>query len=127
MYRCSESVSQCINALFQIIKASHIYRKEISIVDISTLLKNIDIDKDILQNIDIDKISNRLEFGISNSYTCSIYVQVTKYLEYIGKFSTCLRTQAGRLFGVWGALLCFSIHKSYKKLVKSTYVVRVPL
>ena len=55
------------------------------------------------------------------------YVQVTKYLEYIGKFSTCLRTQAGRLFGVWGALLCFSIHKSYKKLVKSTYVVRVPL
>ena len=60
------------------------YRYEISIVDISTLLKNIDIDIDIdmvilenididididkaiLQNIDIDKISNRFKFGISN-------------------------------------------------------------
>ena len=31
------------------------------------ILKNIDIDKEILQNIDIDKISNRLEFGISNT------------------------------------------------------------
>ena len=73
----------------------------ISIVDISTNLKNIDIDKailknidididkeilenidididkeilenidkEILENIDIDKISNRLEFGISNSPT----------------------------------------------------------
>ena len=63
------------------------------IVDISTLLKNIDIDiekeilenidididkdiledididKEILVNIDIDKISNRLEFGISNRAT----------------------------------------------------------
>ena len=66
MYRYSESVSQCINALFQIIKASHIYRKEISIVDISTLLKNVDIVKENLQNIDIDKILNQLEFGISN-------------------------------------------------------------
>ena len=28
---------------------------------------DIDIDKEILANIDIDKISNRLEFGISNS------------------------------------------------------------
>ena len=41
------------------------------------ILKNIDIDididKEILQNIDIDKISNWMEFGISNSYTCSIY------------------------------------------------------
>ena len=27
---------------------------------------DIDIDKEILENIDIDKISNRLEFGISN-------------------------------------------------------------
>ena len=27
---------------------------------------DIDIDKKILENIDIDKISNRLEFGISN-------------------------------------------------------------
>ena len=68
------------------------YRYDISIVDISTLLKNInidididmvifenididmvilenidiDIDKAILQNIDIDKISNRFKFGISN-------------------------------------------------------------
>ena len=30
------------------------------------VLEYIDIDKDILENIDIDKISNRLEFGISN-------------------------------------------------------------
>ena len=29
-----------------------------------------DIDKDILENIDIDKISNRLEFGISNRANC---------------------------------------------------------
>ena len=58
----------------------------ISIVDISTLLKNIDIninidmvifenididiDKGILQNINIDKISYRLEFGISNRARC---------------------------------------------------------
>ena len=70
------------------------YRIFISIVDISANLKNIDIDIDkkifenididididkeslenididideeILENIDIDKISNRLEFGISN-------------------------------------------------------------
>ena len=31
------------------------------------VLENIDIDKENLENIDIDKISNRLEFGISNS------------------------------------------------------------
>ena len=30
---------------------------------------DIDIDKEILENINIDKISNRLEFGISNSPT----------------------------------------------------------
>ena len=30
---------------------------------------DIDIDKEILENIDIDKISNRLEFGISNRAT----------------------------------------------------------
>ena len=29
-------------------------------------LGNIDINKEISENIDIDKISNRLEFGISN-------------------------------------------------------------
>ena len=34
------------------------------------ILENIDIDKDILENIDIDKISNRLEFGISNRASC---------------------------------------------------------
>ena len=37
------------------------------------ILENIDIviviDKEILENINIDKISNRLEFGISNSPT----------------------------------------------------------
>ena len=30
------------------------------------ILENIDIDKEIQENIDIDKMSNRLEFGISN-------------------------------------------------------------
>ena len=70
----------------------------------------------------LNKLLQKVSLSIQQGY-----VQVTKYLEYIGKFSTCLRTQAGRLFGVWGALLCFSIHKSYKKLIKSTYVVRVPL
>ena len=30
------------------------------------ILKNIDIDKEILENIDIDKITNPLEFDISN-------------------------------------------------------------
>ena len=80
-------------------------------------------------------MANNMEF-MYNAYIhvciyaqllCIAYVQVTKYLEYEGKFSTCIRTQAGRLFGVWGALLYFNIHKSYKKLVKSTEVVRVPL
>ena len=33
--------------------------------------ENIDIDKKILENIDIDKISNRLEFGISNRASSS--------------------------------------------------------
>ena len=33
------------------------------------VLEYIDIDKEILENIDIDKISNRLEFGISNRTT----------------------------------------------------------
>ena len=37
---------------------------------VSEILENIDIDididKEILENIDIDKISNRLQFGISN-------------------------------------------------------------
>ena len=42
------------------------YRIFILIVDISANLENIDIDKEISENIDIDKISNRLEFGISN-------------------------------------------------------------
>ena len=64
------------------------YRYEISIVDISTLWKNIDIDIDmvilenidihkaILQNIDIDKISNRFKFGISNRATVMWHVQI---------------------------------------------------
>ena len=32
---------------------------------------DIDIDKEILENIDIDKISNQLEFGISNRASCT--------------------------------------------------------
>ena len=37
------------------------------VIDIDKeILENIDIDKEILENIDIDKISNQLEFGISN-------------------------------------------------------------
>ena len=35
------------------------------------ILENIDIDKKISENIDIDKISNRLEFGISNRASIS--------------------------------------------------------
>ena len=31
---------------------------------------DIDIDKEILENIDIDKISNRFKFGISNRANC---------------------------------------------------------
>ena len=34
---------------------------------------DIDIDKEIFENIDIDKISNRLEFGISNRATHSLF------------------------------------------------------
>ena len=44
------------------------------VIDIDKeILENIDIDidKEILENIDIDKISNRLEFGISNRAICS--------------------------------------------------------
>ena len=39
-------------------------------------LRNIDIniDKEISENIDIDKISNRLEFGISNRAICMCYI-----------------------------------------------------
>ena len=37
---------------------------------------DIDIDKEILENIDIDKISNRLEFGISNSPTHNTNTQI---------------------------------------------------
>ena len=33
------------------------------------IFENIDIEKEISENIDIDKISNRLEFGISNRAT----------------------------------------------------------
>ena len=36
-------------------------------------MENIDIDKEISENIDIDKISNRLEFGISNRATQTCY------------------------------------------------------
>ena len=38
------------------------------------IFENIDIDKEIFENIDIDKISNRLEFGISNraTSTCAV-------------------------------------------------------
>ena len=68
------------------------YRIFISIVDISAnlknidididkeILKNIDIDKKILANIDINKISNRLEFGISNSATCTSFLDVKNAL-----------------------------------------------
>ena len=41
------------------------YRYEISIVDISTLLKNIDIDRAILKNIDIDKANPKISISIS--------------------------------------------------------------
>ena len=47
--------------------------ENIDIVIDNEVLENIDIDKEILANIDIHKISNRLEFGISNSTTVSTY------------------------------------------------------
>ena len=92
------------------------YRIFISIVDISANLKNIDtdkeifenididididkevleninidIDKEILENIDIDKISNRLDFGISNSpISCSSR-----------RFGTLLGRRSSRLRGL---------------------------
>ena len=48
-----------------------IYKKILENIDIdidNEIFENIDIDinKEIFENIDIDKISNRLEFGISN-------------------------------------------------------------
>ena len=43
---------------------------------------DIDIDKAILQNIDIDKISNRLEFGISNRATShSVSMDMTGFVS----------------------------------------------
>ena len=41
---------------------------------------DIDIDKEIFENIDIDKISNRLEFGISNR--ARVKPVGTKYQEF---------------------------------------------
>ena len=43
------------------------------------ILENIDIDieKEISENIDIDKISNRLEFGISNRAKVNTWQNVT--------------------------------------------------
>ena len=44
-----------------------IYKDILENIDIDReILENINIDKEISENIDIDKISNRLEFGISN-------------------------------------------------------------
>ena len=47
---------------------------DINIAIYKEILENINIDihieKEILENIDIDKISNQLEFGISNRATC---------------------------------------------------------
>ena len=57
-----------------IIKNIDIDKEVLENIDIDKeILENIDIDididKEISENIDIDKISNRLEFGISNSPT----------------------------------------------------------
>ena len=45
---------------------------------------DIDIDKEISENIDIDKISNRLEFGISNRATGVQNFFVLKGQRYSG-------------------------------------------
>ena len=46
------------------------------------IFENIDIDKEIFENIDIDKISNRLEFGISNRVSyLSIKVRIVKEVK----------------------------------------------
>ena len=42
---------------------------------------DIDIDKEISENIDIDKISNRLEFGISNRATLENKKNISKFDE----------------------------------------------
>ena len=39
---------------------------------------DIDIDKENLENIDIDKISNRLEFGISNRATAPPHTRLDR-------------------------------------------------
>ena len=87
MYTCSESVSQCINALLQTIKAStHIDISQNLLVDIDfdiyisqNLLDDIDIniDIDIFNN---DHINNDIDMDIfqkcryiDNRYFLSIY------------------------------------------------------
>ena len=54
------------------------------------ILKNIDIDidKEISENIDIDKISNRLEFGISNRATYPLVNDTANSLPIM--FNYCL-------------------------------------
>ena len=46
---------------------------EISNIYIDSRYIDIDINKEISDNIDIDKISNRLEFGISNRARYSVF------------------------------------------------------
>ena len=60
-----------------------IYRYEISIVDISTLLKNIDIDKDNLENIDIyieKTILENIAIDINKDYLENIDIDIDKYI-----------------------------------------------
>ena len=46
---------------------------------------DIDIDKEILENIDIDKISNRLEFGISNSTSGATCISDAVFSQHLNK------------------------------------------
>ena len=57
---------------------------------------DIDIDKEILENTDIDKISNRLEFGISNrvNFTIGITQEDQSYQNKVTENAFTLETEA---------------------------------
>ena len=108
------------------------YRIFISIVDISANFKNIgiyiDIDKEILENIDIDidiekeiflnididKISNRLEFGISNR---------AKVLCEKGDSGSDQREFSGIFFNFTFALEVFKFSLSLLKMSKRKIIL----
>ena len=71
------------------------YRYEISIVDISTLLKNIDIDIDIdkaiLKNIDIDKAIPKISISISIWWFWKISISISISIRQFCKISISIK------------------------------------